>query len=76
MEKASGSNYDYVNYVFAKNPVEFHNLVNDIKTKFSDIIEDYDTDLILTDYKINFFPKGMLGLIKTALVKIGAKLEK
>ena len=73
MEKASGSPYDYVNYVFAKTPVEFHNLINNIRNKFSDIIEDYDTDLILTDYKINFFPKGMIGLIKTALIKIGAK---
>ena len=37
---------------------------------FSEIIEDYDTDLLLTDYKINFCPRGMLGAIKTAIVKI------
>ncbi len=69
----SGSYYDAMAYVFAKNPVEFNNLINDIRNKFSDIIEDYDTDLCLTDYKINFFPKGMLGIIKTAIVKIGVK---
>ena len=69
----SGSYYDAMTFVYAKNPIRFNNLIKDIRNKFSDIIEDYDTDLILTDYKINFFPKGMLGMIKTAIVKIGVK---
>ena len=65
-----------MSFICAKNPIEFNNLINDIKNKFSDVIEDYDTDLILTDYKINFFPKGMLGLIKTAIVKIVTRFER
>ena len=27
------------------------------------------------DYKMNFFPRGMLGIIKTAMVKIGSRLD-
>ena len=76
MTEASGSYYDATAFVFAKNPIEFNDLIKDIRNNFSDIIEDYDTDLILTDYKMNFFPRGMLGIIKTAIVKIGAKFEK
>ena len=70
----SGSYYDVMSFICGKNPVDFNNVVKDIKNKFSDIIEDYDTDLVLTDYKINFFPKGMLGIIKTAIVKMGVRL--
>ena len=74
--KASRSYYDSMNFVFAKNPVDFNIFINNIRNKFSSIISEYDTDLILTDYKINFFPKGMLGSIKSIIVKLGVRFKK
>lgn len=74
--EASGSYYDVIIYALSKNPLEFNRWINDIRNKFSDIIEDYDVDLILKDYKFTFFPKGLLPPIKQAMVKLGAKLEK
>ncbi len=72
---ASGSHYDSIIYIFSQNPLDFNNFINDIRNKFSDIIEEYATDLILKDYKFTFFPEGLLTPIKSLIVKIGGKFE-
>lgn len=72
---AAGSYYDVIVYILAQNPLDFNSFINDIKNKFSDIIEEYDADLILKDYKFTFFPEGMLGPVKSMIVKLGAKFS-
>ena len=71
----SGSYYDAMVYIVSKNPLEFNKIMNNIKNEFSNIIEECDTDLILKDYKFTFLPKGLLGPIKSAIVKIGSKFN-
>jgi len=71
--EASGSYYDSAIYVFAKNPIEFNKLINDVRNRFSNTIEDIDSDLILKDYKFTFFPKGLLSPIQNILVRLGSK---
>jgi len=70
---ASGSYYDEMIYLYAKDPLDFNKCLTDIKNKFSDIIEEYSADLILKDYKFTFFPEGLLSPVKELAVKIGAK---
>lgn len=72
--ESSGSYYDTMHYIFAKNPLEFNDFINDVKNRFSDILEDCDIDLILKDYKFTFFPEGLLGPFKAAIAKIGSKV--
>ena len=71
---ASGSYYDEMIYLYAKDPLDFNKCLTDVKNKFSDIIEEYSADLILKDYKFTFFPEGLLSPVKELAVKIGAKL--
>lgn len=73
---ASGSYYDVVTYIFSKNPLEFNELINEIRNKFSDIIEEYEADIILKDYKFTFFPEGLVSLTKGSIIKTGAKSSK
>ena len=73
--EASGSYYDLMIFLFAQNPLELNDTINDIRNKFSDIIEEYHADLILKDYKFTFFPSGLLGPIKEFLVKIGSRFK-
>ena len=51
--------HDYQTYLFAKNPLEFNDIIKKIRNEFSDIIEDYETNLILKDYKFTFLPEGI-----------------
>lgn len=39
---------------------EFQDVLIDIRSKFSDIINDYDTFPILQDHVVNYFPRGLL----------------
>jgi DNA-binding Lrp family transcriptional regulator len=71
---AEDSYYTFLTYHSAGNPLEFNALIKDIRNKFSDIIEEYTADLILKDYKLTFFPEGLLSPIKSLIVKVGAKL--
>jgi len=71
--RASDSDYTFLTYHSARNPLEFNVLIKDIRTKFSDIIEEYSADLILKDYRLTFFPEGLLSPVKEMAVKIGAK---
>ncbi len=41
-----------------KNSVDFHNIVMDMKNRFYDIIQSYDSVQIFNNYKHNFFPMG------------------
>lgn len=74
--ECSGSHYDSIVYVFSKNPLEFNRYLNEIRNKFKNIIEDYDTDLILKDYRVTFFPKGILSAVQNLFLKIASKIPK
>jgi len=73
--RISGSYYDFVICLFAKNPLEFNKFMSDLKMKFSDIIEDHDFDLILKDYQFTFFPKGLLSPFQALIAKLGSKFS-
>jgi len=47
---------DFEVYMFAKDVVHFHKLLSEIRNKFSSIINNQFSLLILKDYKFNFFP--------------------
>jgi len=72
--RAVDSEYTFLTYHISKNPLEFNALVKDIRNNFSDIIEEYSADLILKDYRLTFFPEGLLNPIKMGVIKVGAKL--
>lgn len=44
----------------AKTSREFQEVLIDIRSKFSDIISDYDTFPILRDHVVNYFPHGIM----------------
>ena len=62
--EASGSYYDSIIYLFAKNPLEFNGLIRNVRGRFSDIIDEYATDLILKDFKLTFLPEGLTSSLK------------
>jgi DNA-binding Lrp family transcriptional regulator len=46
--------------VETKTAREFQDILLDIRSKFSDIISDYDTFPLLKDHVVNYFPRGVL----------------
>ena len=53
--------FDYQIFLFAKDPFHFNNLLKAMRSRFSSIIEKQVSILILKDYKLSFFPEGLLG---------------
>jgi DNA-binding Lrp family transcriptional regulator len=67
-----GSYYDFQIYIFANDPLEFNRIKNELKHKFSDIIEDNESVLILKDYQFTFLPKGIITPFKKLLLKVAS----
>jgi len=68
--EASGSYYDSMVYIFAKDPLDFNRTINEIKNKFSNIIEEYNADLILKDYKFTFLPEGIISPLQNLFLNV------
>jgi len=73
--ECSGSAYDLEVYIYAKDPLDFNRIINEVRHKFANIIEEYETVLILKDYKFTFLPKGVIGPLKKFLLKVITKFS-
>jgi DNA-binding Lrp family transcriptional regulator len=71
--EVANSDYDFMIYIFAKDPLDFNRIINEIRSNFSNIIEDYETVLILMDYKFTFLPEGIISPMKKLLLKMLVK---
>ena len=49
-------------YFIVKNPLEFFNIVNELRNRFGEMIQSYESLLIIKDYKFTFLPQGLLRL--------------
>ena len=65
-----GSFFDFQTYIFAKDPLDFNRIINKIRQEFSSIIEDYESVLILKDYKFTFFPEGAVSPMKKLFLNL------
>lgn len=46
--------------IHVNSSMQFSNILTDIREEFSDIINDFESNLIFFDYKYTHFPKGLL----------------
>jgi len=68
--EASGSYYDFLFYLVAKDPMDFNRIINEIRKEFSEVIEEYEALLILKDFKFTFLPEGLISPLKKFLLKL------
>ena len=52
--------YNLLLDVYVKSSEELREVLFDLKDKFSDVIKIYESIVILDEYKINYFPKGLI----------------
>jgi len=52
--------YNLLLDIYVKNTKEFRDVLLELKDKFSDVIKLYESIVIFDEYKINYFPKGLL----------------
>lgn len=64
--EALSSYYDFQVYTVAKDPYDFSRILNDVRNKFSSIIEEYDSVLILNDFKFTSLPEGIINILTSS----------
>jgi len=61
VKKILGS-WNFKNYVFVKKSLDFHNLIKEIKNKFSGIVHSYETWVVYEESYYNPFPEVLDGV--------------
>jgi len=56
--------------------LDFNRIINEIRAEFSDILEEYETVLILKDYKFMFLPEGIISPMQKFLLKVVSRFIK
>ena len=57
------SPFDFQVFIISQDPYDLNSIMNDIRTRFSDAIEDYEMNLILNDFKFTHIPEGIRELL-------------
>lgn len=53
----SGDKWSFFLFILARNPGEYNEILLGIRTKFSDIITDFESMIVIKEYKYNEFPE-------------------
>ncbi len=52
--------FNNISYLVVKDSFEYHNVINEIRENFFEIIDNYESLLAFAEYKYGFFPGGLL----------------
>ena len=51
--------YNIISYLIVKDTFEFHEVITELREKFHDVIDSYETLLAFAEYKYSFLPKKL-----------------
>lgn len=55
--------WDYEIPMIVKSPLDFHYVLKEFRNQFSDVIESFESLLLIKDYKFNFLPEGLRSML-------------